>query len=167
MKFFISWLVFLRNAIILLLFVGPFVFILHIGYLHASSTNESNANTLLTDYYSLRLKDPSSARMILLQAAQKFPDNELIQSELGYLLLQEENYQEALVYLKAAHRINPENSDYTMQIGYTLNSLHQYEEALKYFREVAATNKGINGIKAQDILDRYAKKNLERLLKND
>ncbi|KTC78449.1 tetratricopeptide repeat protein [Legionella cincinnatiensis] len=158
MKFFISWLVFLRNAIILLLLVGPFVFILHVGYLHASSTNESNANTLLTDYYSLRLKDPSSARMILLQAAQKFPDNELIQSELGYLLLQEENYQKALVYLKAAHRINPENSDYTMQIGYTLNSLHQYEEALKYFREVAATNKGINGIKAQDILDRYAKK---------
>ena len=109
------------------------ILIINHYYLNAQTVRE--IDSLLNRAYSIINTNPKEAIELFETASMLDPQNVLIKKQLGYLSINQKNFDNALKYFISADQILP--SDTTkLQIAYLLNTLNRNSEALDYFYKI-------------------------------
>lgn len=89
-------------------------------------------------YYAANLIDIGKAEEALVvfqELAEKYPNHDRIQWQIGWAYAADENFQESLGYYQAAEELNPqllENEAFIFQYSYSLMNLEDYAIAKTY-----------------------------------
>src|SRR5581483_10453355 len=83
----------------------------------------------LSTYYSLKSSDPAAARRALSTYLVENPNDAAAQTEMGYMLINEKNYRDAIVHLEKAHDIEPANEKIMLQLAYAYKARGEMAKA--------------------------------------
>jgi len=119
------------------------ILVLGATVLCAAPKSAASSQTLvqknLSDFYRLKTSDPAAAKSKLELILQQNPEHVAANIEMGYLLINEGQYESAIRYFQTAQKNSPENSELSLQMGYLYDTTNNKKEAYSQFEKAMAS----------------------------
>ncbi len=92
------------------------------------------------DFYRFKTTDPVKAKSILEDVLKFDPKNASAHIEMGYFLIEEQKFNDALAHFKVAQTQAPDNPQLALQMGYLYDSTNKKKDAYSEFERALLSN---------------------------
>jgi tetratricopeptide (TPR) repeat protein len=96
----------------------------------------------LSEFYRLKSANPAKAKTKLETFLKSNPQHVAANIEMGYLLMGEKKYDEAIAYFKNAKGNSPDSSQLALQLGYIYDTIGDKQSAYQEFEAAMASSEG-------------------------